>query len=104
MVKLLLTYGVKTTGTGQRQYLHAIKLAEANGHGVVARILKDYRELTALERLLLEDDELMFSDLFEHCFELHDDALNSDEDSDLESSSSSSGWSGPSDWEFSDDE
>lgn len=107
MVKLLLTYGVKTTGRGQRQYLRAMKFSEANGHEVVVHILKDHRQLTALENLSLEDKKLMedgvtvdeFSDI-----EQWGDALSSDDASDLESSSSSGGWSGPDDWECSDDD
>ena len=107
MVKLLLAYGVKTTGRGQRQYLRAMKFAEANGHEVVVHILKDHRQLTALEKLSLKDKKLMedgvtvdeFSDI-----EQWGDALSSDDASDLESSSSSEGWSGPDDWECSDDD
>ena len=74
MVQLLLAYDVKTTGTGQRQYLRAMKFAKANGHEVVVRILEDHRQLTASEKrkLLFEGKELMEDgvavDEFSHYF------------------------------------
>jgi len=62
MVKLLLIYGVETTGRGRRQYLRAIKFAEANGHSAVVRILKEHRTLTPLENIYLEHDEELMKD------------------------------------------
>jgi ankyrin repeat protein len=55
MVKLLLCYGVQTTGSGQRQYLRAIKFAEHNRHFVVASLLRSHREWSEEDEALMED-------------------------------------------------
>lgn len=47
MVALLLSYGAKTEGSGQRQYLRAIRWAERNMHTAVAKLLREHREWTA---------------------------------------------------------
>lgn len=50
MVQLLLDHGAKTTGRGQRQYLHAIALAKEEGFDAIVALLLKARELDQDER------------------------------------------------------
>jgi ankyrin repeat protein len=56
MVRLLLCYGAQTTGSGQRQYLRAIKFAEHNRHFVVASLLRSHRQWSEEDEALMEDE------------------------------------------------
>jgi hypothetical protein len=85
MVRLLLSYGVQTTGSGQRQYLRAIKFAEHNRHFVVASLLRSHREWSEEDEALMRDEAVSI--------ELSDSESNesseSDESSDSEGHESS---------------
>ena len=54
MVRLLLDQGVQTTGTGQRQYIKAVKLAMNEGHHAAARLLREFREWSEEDQKLFE--------------------------------------------------
>lgn len=54
MVSLLLESRTLTEGTGQRQYLRAVKFATRHCHHAVARLLRDHRPWT-------DDDERLFN-------------------------------------------
>lgn len=49
MVQYLLSEGAETRGRGQFQYMRAIKLAEKEGHLVVANLLREYRTWTTAD-------------------------------------------------------
>jgi ankyrin repeat protein len=85
MVRLLLCYGAQTTGSGQRQYLRAIKFAEHDRHFVVASLLRSHREWSEKDEALMMDESVSI--------ELSDSESNesseSDESSDSEGHESS---------------
>jgi ankyrin repeat protein len=46
MIRLLISFGVETTGSGQFQYLRAVKLAEFECYAVAATLLRSHRDWT----------------------------------------------------------
>jgi ankyrin repeat protein len=46
MIQLLISFGVETTGSGQFQYLRAVKLAEFECYVVAATLLRSHRDWT----------------------------------------------------------
>ncbi len=56
MVQLLLSEGAKTTGTGQRQFLRAIKLAEREAQHVAVSILRAHRDWTDADEHRYQQD------------------------------------------------
>ncbi|KAK4463763.1 ankyrin repeat-containing domain protein [Cladorrhinum samala] len=55
MIDFLLKNGVKTTGSGRRQYLRAVLFAEDEGNYVAAENLRSFREWTEADKLMFED-------------------------------------------------
>lgn len=51
MLQMLFNEGVSVVGDYERQYQRAVELTEQNGHYVAARLLKGYRESSALGSL-----------------------------------------------------
>lgn len=58
MLNLLLQAGTCTTGSGQRQYIRAVKFAMANGHDAAADFLRNRRPWTEEDGRLLADEDL----------------------------------------------
>ncbi|TGJ78998.1 hypothetical protein E0Z10_g9766 [Xylaria hypoxylon] len=58
MVQFPLCNGAKTEGTGQRQYIRAIKFAQGNSHIEIVNILKAHREWTRQDEELLRNESL----------------------------------------------
>jgi ankyrin repeat protein len=85
---LLLSYGAKTIGSGQRQYLRAIKLAERKGHHAVSSMLRSHRQWTPDDEQRFEEDEDLLDDDgiaasecssdcgYEHSFPSYRDLIN----------------------------
>ncbi|KAI0535179.1 hypothetical protein GGR58DRAFT_519644 [Xylaria digitata] len=58
MVQFLLDNGAKTEGTGQRQYIRAIKFAQINNQPEIVNILKEHRQWTHYDEELLRNERL----------------------------------------------
>ncbi|KAF2967665.1 hypothetical protein GQX73_g5906 [Xylaria multiplex] len=58
MVQFLLHSGAKTEGTGQRQYIRAIKFAQNNGFPEIVNILKEYRQWTQYDEEYLRNEDV----------------------------------------------
>ncbi|KAI1201821.1 ankyrin repeat-containing domain protein [Nemania serpens] len=55
MVQYLLNAGADTEGTGRLQYIHAINLAEAEGHYAIVDLLRAYRSWDSSDEALFKD-------------------------------------------------
>ncbi|KAI9150021.1 Ankyrin-3 [Paramyrothecium foliicola] len=86
LIELLLYNGVKTTGSGQLQYIRAIGFAEREGNDVVANMLRNHRSLTDEEETMLGNRELL-RECSEQCFEdqLYDSGVYEDDSSECSS-------------------
>ncbi|KAK9787165.1 hypothetical protein AB5N19_03052 [Seiridium cardinale] len=95
MVQLLLCRGAKTEGTGHRQYIRAVAMAQDQGHIEVVSLLRAHRPWTIMDqdRLVNEEADPIFTEVHEsecsdsECDFLHDwseteSAGDSDKDSD----------------------
>ncbi|KAI0415058.1 ankyrin repeat-containing domain protein [Xylaria grammica] len=58
MVQFLLSSGAKTEGTGQRQYIRAILLAQNSGHVEVVNLLKAHRQWTPRDEELFRNEDV----------------------------------------------
>ncbi|KAK6080827.1 Protein fem-1-like protein [Seiridium cupressi] len=92
MVQLLLCRGVKTEGTGHRQYIRAVRLAQHRGHIEVVSLLKAHRPWTIMDQDWFANEEIHWAVTRLHESECSDsecdfphDWSESDTDSDTDS-------------------
>ncbi|KAI0127455.1 ankyrin repeat-containing domain protein [Xylariales sp. AK1849] len=92
MVQFLLCNGAKTEGTGHRQFITAVRLAEGNGFREVVKILKGHRKWTETDEQRAEEIKTFFprgisasecSD--SECSDDHDIGNEMESDSEVES-------------------
>ncbi|KAH6851183.1 ankyrin repeat-containing domain protein [Chaetomium sp. MPI-CAGE-AT-0009] len=62
MIDLLFWHGVETTGIARRQYIRSVKLAEAQGHAIAAKRIKDHRPWTEEDEQLLASPDILDED------------------------------------------
>ncbi|WYZ35114.1 hypothetical protein EsH8_I_001390 [Colletotrichum jinshuiense] len=82
MISFLLNQGAITTGKGQLRYLHAVKLAKEEGHGVAADLLKSHRKWTPDDYVKsgkLKEYLECESEDEEYCFEDEEDYSEDDD-------------------------
>jgi ankyrin repeat protein len=78
MIQLLISFGVETTGSGQFQYLRAVKLAEFECYAVAATLLRSHRDWTETDFEIYKGIKV---DEYEY---LDSDSNSSDEGSEVE--------------------